>query len=242
MEASQSLWGDVEHKSIQGSAVVTPLSFEQEPDINSGRRYHLLTRPKPIISISGKKHHFHNEFMFVISVYKQHQKICQHARTFLMTTFVLLAGLWNTIWCRQYRRFNLWYCCHQIMRRASLQHHYTSASGLHSWGGKLKFIFCTFLVFAHFGLFLFFLQFLVFARVWMLVCNVLPSWRHTHLSICISSIFFAKLGAFAMIGWESFEENKQIRSFQLVYFLESLRWWISFTKPSTLSFVLKIPI
>ena len=66
MEASQSLWGDVEHKSIQGSAVVTPLSFEQEPDINSGRRYHLLTRPKPIISISGKKHHFHNEFMCVI--------------------------------------------------------------------------------------------------------------------------------------------------------------------------------
>ena len=54
--------------------------------------------------------------MFVISVYKQHQKICQHARTFLMTTFVF--GRWpvkHNLASRQYRRFNLWYCCHQIV-------------------------------------------------------------------------------------------------------------------------------
>ena len=66
MEAGQSLWWDVEDKSIQGSAVVTPLSFLQRPDINSAATIICPPTQKPIISISGKKHHFHNEFMCVI--------------------------------------------------------------------------------------------------------------------------------------------------------------------------------
>ena len=68
MEAGQSLWWDVEDKSIQGSAVVTPLSFLQRPDINSAATIICPPTQKPIISISGKKHP--NVLSAVISAYK----------------------------------------------------------------------------------------------------------------------------------------------------------------------------
>ena len=70
--------------------------------------------------------------------------------TFLNTIFVFASWpVKHNLVSWQYRRFNLWYCCHQIMRRASLQHHYISESCLHSWE-KLNFCtFWNFLCFCH---------------------------------------------------------------------------------------------
>ena len=59
--------------------------------------------------------------------------------------------------------------------------------------------------FAHFGFFLFLSKF--WCSRCLLLCNVLASW-HTHLPICISFIFFAKLRAFC---------NDWVRIFQRKY-------------------------
>ena len=60
---------------------------------------------------------------------------------------ILVSACWpvkHNLVSWQYRRFNLWYCCHQIMRRASLQRHYISVSCLCS---SEKLNFCTFWIF-----------------------------------------------------------------------------------------------
>ena len=153
MEAGQSLWWDVEDKSIQGSAVVTPLSFLQRPDINSAATIICPPTQKPIISISGKKHSFEMSYLqFFLRTSNFNRSAYM---TFLNTIFVFASWpVKHNLVSWQYRRFNLWYCCHQIMRRASLQHHYISESCLHSWE-KLNW------TFAHFGIFF------VFDTVWM---------------------------------------------------------------------------
>ena len=192
IEGSQSLWWDVGHKSIHGS-VVTPLSCKKSLTSILGAAI-ICPQPKThIISMSGKKHPFQ---MFCSSFCKQAALNWYRSAYMHFLKQRLPASLWNTIWCRQYRRFNLWYSCHQIMWRASLQRHYISESCLHSLENEnfeVFFCCCTFwssLVLTQFG------------------CNVLAS-SHTHLPICISLTFFAKLRAFCNDWVRIYWRNRQ---------------------------------
>ena len=93
----------IEHKSIHGS-VVTPLSCYTSPIICP--RYNQTNQFQ-----RNKSLEVHMECIWDKQFH--HFKLFANSKTQFWC--FPAAGLSNSIWCWQYRRFNLWYCCHQIV-------------------------------------------------------------------------------------------------------------------------------
>ena len=93
----------IKHKSIHGS-VVTPLSCHTSPII---------------CPMYNQTDQFQRNKSLEIHVECIWDKQFHHSKLFAnsKTQFWCFpsGGLSNSIWCWQYRRFNLWYCCHQIV-------------------------------------------------------------------------------------------------------------------------------